>query len=125
MESLGLLSRKEGRAMKESKITFVGQPAKIACDEKCDKAWGINLRPKNQLSNDPDDYEWLSGDELGFAPVFPGIYEGGHTKPRRPGLKHNKWCVRECERLSMSDPGQDDHPLELEDFSIRIKNIGG
>ncbi len=30
----------------EKIITFAGQPAKVGCDEKCNKAWGINNRPR-------------------------------------------------------------------------------
>jgi hypothetical protein len=34
----------------------------------------------------------------------------------------NKWCVRECERCTMSDPGKVDEPLKLRDFSKRVYN---
>jgi hypothetical protein len=107
----------------EKMITFFGQPAKVGCDEKCNKAWGTNNRPQNQLSDDPDDYEYLSDDELGEAPVNPGTSEGGQYKPTNEAEKGNKWCVRECERCEMSGLGEYDKPLSLRDFSKRLKNI--
>ena len=48
----------------EKIIQYFDQPCKVACDEKCEKAWGINNRPRVQLSDDPDDYAFLSDDEL-------------------------------------------------------------
>jgi hypothetical protein len=82
----------------------------ICCDRKCHKAWGVGRRPKNQLflpdvsATDPDDIEYLSDTELDEAPRDPGTYEGGqakpinYTKPNEPPARHNKWCIRECER---------------------------
>lgn len=107
----------------EKIITYMGQAAKVACDEKCNKAWGINNRPYNQLSEADDDTELLSDDELGEAPEDPGTYEGGHAKPINKQGIPNKWCVRECERCVMSNPGESHLPLELKDFSIRRRNI--
>lgn len=107
----------------EKIITYFGQQAKVACDEKCEKAWGNNSRPKNQLSNDEDDWEYLSDDELGEAPITPGTMEGNDLKPINKVGIPNKWCVRECERCAMSNPGQYDQPLKLKDFSKRIQNI--
>lgn len=104
-------------------ITYFGQKAKVACDEKCNKAWGTNSRPTKQLSDDEDDWEWLSDAELGEAPENPGTYEGGHAKPINDSDKMNRWCVRECERCQMSHPGEYDKPLKLKDFSKRIQNI--
>lgn len=69
------------------------------CDGMCNKAWGICNRPKRQLSDDPDDYEYLSDNELGEAQIDPGTYEGGYAKPLVQPTIHNKWCVRECERF--------------------------
>ena len=108
----------------EKIIQYFGEAAKVACDEKCNKAWGINNRPQNQLSDDPDDYEYLSDDELPEAPVHPGTWEGNDKKPVNKADIPNRWCIRECERCSMSNPGQYDKPLKLKDFSIRRKNIG-
>ena len=99
--------------------TYFGFPVTLACDGQCEKAWGINNRPEVQLSKDEDDHAYLSDDELGNAPVDPGVYEGGHAKPRRPVMTHNKWCARECERCRMVDRGE---PIELRDFSKRAYN---
>lgn len=107
----------------EKIIQYVGQYAKVACDEKCNKAWGMNERPTVQLSDDEDDYAYLSDDELGEAPEDPGTYEGGEGKPVDKQGIPNKWCVRECERCSMSSPGKFNEPLRLKDFSERVYNI--
>ena len=66
-------------------VTAYGRPATIACDARCDKAWGWNARPKVQLSDDPDDVEWLADGELGDAPTVSSISEGGDGKPQHPG----------------------------------------
>ena len=110
----------------EKPITFCGQRAKVACDGRCNKAWGISSRPRVQLSENPDDYAFLSDGELGEAPQHPGTSEGGIMKPLIPitrAEQMNKWCVRECERCSMSLPGEYDKPLELRTFSSRRYNI--
>ena len=107
----------------ETIITFFGRKAKVACDKKCNKAWGINWRPSIKFDeNDPDDYAFLADDELGEAPEDPSTYEGGEGKPKPPVQAHNKWCVRECERCAMSKPGEYHMPLELPDFSQRRYN---
>ena len=106
----------------EKIITFFGQPTKVGCDEKCNKAWGINKRPKIQLSADPDDYEYLSDGELDEAPIHPGTWEGNDKKPMNKQGIPNRWCIRECERCAMSDIGESEKTLELKDFSKRIKN---
>lgn len=103
-------------------ITYFGQPARVKCDGNCTKAWGINNRPKIQLSSDEDDYFWLADGELGEAPIDPGTYEGGIAKPLSPNEFPNKWCVRECERCRMSAMGEFDEPLPLRDFSHRRYN---
>ncbi|MEM1062118.1 MAG: hypothetical protein AAGJ97_07315 [Planctomycetota bacterium] len=74
-----------------------GEPDAIACDHNCQFAYGINARPKKQISDDDDDYVYLTDQEAGPAPRDPGTYEGGCGKPLHPD-KHNKWCYRECER---------------------------
>lgn len=109
----------------EKIILYFGQNAKVVCDEKCSKAWGINNRPRVYLSDpetDPDDYYFLADDELPIAPVNPGTYEGGDAKPTSLEQVPNRWCVRECERCAMSSPGKYNEPLELRDLSIRIFN---
>eukprot|EP00919_Chromeraceae_sp_WS-2016_P055429 GHVR01131742.1.p2 GENE.GHVR01131742.1~~GHVR01131742.1.p2 ORF type:complete len:122 (-),score=13.15 GHVR01131742.1:1241-1606(-) len=109
--------------MGEAMITYFGQKARVKCDGVCNKAWGMNNRPKILLSQeDDDDYAWLSDDELGEAPVDPGTYEGGVGKPLSADAFPTKWCVRECERCVMSHPGEYANPLVLRDFSKRVYN---
>lgn len=100
-------------------ILFCGNACRVTCDSACEKAWGINSRPRVSLSRNPDDYAFLADDEVGFAPDDPGTYEGGHGKPMHPG-RHNKWCVRECERCEMHKPSE---TLMIRDFSKRRYNI--
>lgn len=107
----------------EKIITFCGLAAKVNCDEKCHKAFGLAERPSIKLSKDPDDVEWLSDDEVGVAPIDPGSYEGPHAKPISKDEIPNKWCVRACERCNMSQPGEFDKPLALKDWSKRVYNI--
>lgn len=109
--------------MEKLTLTYCGQQVKVACDEKCNKAWGINKRPKEQLSGDPDDYVYLSDNELGEAPVNPRTYEGDDAKPIDKSDIPNKWCVRQCERCEMSDVGKWNEPLKLKDFSVRRYNM--
>lgn len=127
----------------EKLITFCGQTAKVACDEKCNKAWGSGSRPRVYIIDggetevyglgddsiypdddniDIDDYAYLADDELGEAPKDPETYEGGQAKPTDKSQIGNKWCIRECERCSMSDVGKYNQPLELQDFSKRNYN---
>ncbi len=78
-------------------------PEIIACDGKCEKAWGICNRPKVQLDpENEDNYYFLPDQDLGIAPVDPGTEEGGHKKPvflsDRLDDRCIKWCFRECER---------------------------
>lgn len=109
----------------EKIITYFGQQAKVACDEKCEKAWGISERQTVSLSDDEDDFAWLSDNELSEAPEDPGTYEGGDGKPVDKIGIPNKWCVRECERCKMSKPGEYNQPLKLDDWSNRVYNIPG
>lgn len=106
----------------EKLITYFGQKAKVACDEKCNKAWG-STRPKEQLFDDEDDYVLLSDEELGDAPENPGTYENDIPKPINKQNIPNTWCVRECERCAMSEHGKYNEPLLLKDFSKRRYNI--
>lgn len=105
--------------MFEKKITYFGQTAIVSCDAKCDKAWGINNRPKVYLKDEdeyPDDFYYLADGELGTAPIDPGTYEGNDGKPddARSAEDMNRWCVRECERCSLNGP--------INDFSKRVYN---
>ena len=104
--------------MHTKEIKWFGFAAVLACDGLCEKAYGINNRPKVSLSEDEDDFAWLSDGELVDAPIDPGTYEGGCAKPTDPSGK-NKWCARECERSVVADPG---HPITLPDFSRRCFN---
>ena len=107
----------------EKIITYFGQDAKVGCDKKCNKAWGHNSRPKIEFDeNEPDDYAYLSDDEIGEAPEDPGTYEGGHAKPIDETQIPNKWCVRECERCAISKPNESHLELELPDYSKRNYN---
>ncbi len=106
-------------------IVYFGQAATVACDAKCEKAWGINSRPKHYLvgeDKDPDDYEFLADHELAKAPKDPGTYEGGDAKPRNDVGRMNKWCVRECERCWISKAGKPNETPRLPDFSKRLSN---
>lgn len=109
--------------MFQKDIICFGNKIKIACDGKCEKAWGISNRPKIILDeNDEDDFAYLSDDELGIAPEDPGTYEGGFGKPEANEEKLNKWCYRECERCSKIEHGENIQS-NLNDFSKRVYNI--
>jgi len=104
----------------QKEVLAFGKNILIGCDEKCNKAWGINSREKNQLSEDEDDYCFLSDDELGIAPIDPGTYECTSAKPKNDNQKLNKWCFRECERLERCNIGEE---LKLHDWSKRFYNM--
>ncbi len=99
-------------------IIMHGHPIILICDGKCNKAWGVSNRPSVQLSDDENDFEYLSDGELGIAPVDPGTYEGGDCKPKDKQL--NKWCARECER---STKIEDCKEFKLSDFTKRHANM--
>ncbi len=109
--------------MPEATITYFGHPAKVCCDGNCSKAWGINNRPRVQLSDNEDDYELLADHELGDAPEDPGTYEGWQGKPLSASEFPNRWCVRECERCRMSEFGKYAEPLAVKKFDERRRNI--
>jgi len=106
----------------EAVILFFGRKVKVVCDRQCHKAYGINNRPRIQLSDDTDDCAFLADGELSEAPADPGTYEGGDAKPDSPDDFPNKWCVRECERCAMSQPGEWMLLLEAPSFAERIYN---
>jgi hypothetical protein len=116
------MKKTDGTEIIQKEISFCGKKCILACDAKCEKAWGINSRPKVELSSDPDNYELLADGELGEAPIDPGTYEGGDEKPQDKFSRLNRWCARECERSVMIDVGD---PLKLPDYSKRFKNIPG
>jgi len=111
------------------RVLFCGQRITLACDGRCDKAWGINGRPKRQLSANEDDYVYIGDDELGRAPP-PGktciLSEGGHLKPSARPLRPsdsdrmNKWCARECERRVRVPEGE---PIVLRNMAQPRPNI--
>jgi hypothetical protein len=104
-------------------ITYFGQTARVVCDERCEKAWGRDDRPRLQHdAEDPDDYSFLADHELGTAPADPGTTEGDDRKPVNNEGIPNRWCVRQCERCAMSMPGKYLEPLAPVDFSIRQRN---
>lgn len=110
--------------MLEKKLKFCGQQVTVACDGQCHKAWGINSRPHLQLTDNIDDYAYPADHELGFAPADPGTTEGDDAKPcasvaTDPAII-NKWCVRECERMSMHEAHE---PVKLRTFDKRRYNI--
>ena len=94
----------------EKKIMFCFQQARVACDGNCEKAWGISSRPMDNDGN------YISDSNLPIAPIDPGTYEGGHGKPLSASQFPTKWCVRECERCTITPPGYPDNPLILPKF---------
>jgi len=103
----------------------------IICDGCCQKAWGIAVRPRIQLSDNEDDIVWLADDELPEAPADPGTTEGDYGKPFAHSSEANargmnKWCARQCERSEAFYPGMgatgDPVPV-LPDWSKRVFNI--
>lgn len=87
----------------KSEILYFGNTVTVQCDGNCEKAWGWASRPQKRI--DENWIIYLSDRETGEAPADPGTYEGGYGKPRSNQEFPNKWCVRQCERCFMSDPG--------------------
>ncbi len=114
--------------MLKKSIKAYGRSLVIACDGRCDKAWGINGRPRTLLSDtNPDDYVYQGDDELGTAPgpgSTRGLSEGGDLKPSASlltdGERMNKWCFRECERCDSFEVGQE---IRLRDMRRPKPNI--
>ncbi|KVP39722.1 hypothetical protein [Burkholderia ubonensis] len=105
--------------MHTKQIVWFGRSVTLACDGKCNKAWGLQNRPKVRFDQlDPDDYAYKADGELGEAPGDPGTSEGGHLKPASPSGM-NRWCSRECERSSIFESGV---PVQVRDFSQRSYN---
>ncbi len=111
--------------MLKKAIVYFRKEVILACDGQCNKAWGINGRPKIKLSKDADDYGWKGDDELEQA-GWPGSWEGGDgrpsDKPLKPRDAHlmNKWCARECERSGMFAPSE---PIVLRNMKKPAPNI--
>lgn len=53
--------------MAQKTISYFGRAMLVACDEHCHKAWGVNNRPRVQLSDDEDDYAFLYGAAIQHA----------------------------------------------------------
>lgn len=106
--------------MLKSQVRMFGKQRIIACDERCDKAWGMNERPEIVFDEDDlDDFAYLADHELGTAPDCSNWWEGGHNKPQSKEERHNKWCVRACERSTIFEIGEE---IVLKDFSSRVYN---
>jgi hypothetical protein len=104
----------------QKQIVWFGRDCTLACDGKCDKAWGITNRPSVSFDQEePDDIAWLTDHELVEAPICTGVWEGGHGKPTGPH-EMNKWCARECERSGIFEQGEN---IVLSDFSVRQYNM--
>ena len=98
-------------------IMYMGEPATVACDELCHKAWGFHSRPKLFLDENKDDYKFMSDDEFDIAP-YPDTIEGTEKKPKRVKSRLNRWCVREFERCYIGPP---DNEIVLPTFP-RVPN---
>ena len=98
----------------KKQITYFRERATVACDGRCDKAWGRQVRPHV----DPDDFEsdFAADADLETAPEDPETYEGGVAKPTQLEDRMNKWCTRQCERCWISPVGQPGAPVELPTF---------
>ena len=105
-----------------TQVTTMGRERLYVCDRRCEKAWGVNGRrhdPASSIDFDgEDDIVYLSDGETGTAPRDPGTYEGGHGKPMHPE-RHNKWCMRECERCDRIEEGE---AILVPDYSVRHYN---
>jgi hypothetical protein len=110
--------------MISKEIVAFGERQVIACDKKCEKAFGLNGRPFEQLSEDVDDIVWLADSEVGIAPTSGKtviMSEGFNMKPN-PDLEDsllNKWCYRQCERCVSAKTVE---AIQLPDFSKRQYN---
>ena len=107
-------------------ITCFGKRSLIACDGKCNKAWGMNgHRPRIQFDpDDPDDFAYYSDDFLGEAPEHSDVWECCDTKPSCSEDRLNKWCARECERsVIVENKDNSVISIELPDFSSLHYNI--
>ena len=95
-------------------ITFLGQSAVLICDNGCAQAWGLNSRPTVEVAG----RTFYISDNEQRAPDNPGTEEGGHMKPANVenAYKLNRWCVRECERSTLVQSGEE---FKLPDWSTR------
>ena len=102
----------------QKEIVYFGRSTTMYCDGKCDKAWGINSRPRIEVGK--NEY-WVSDNEFDKAPDNPGTYEGGQSKPKiHSGENMNHWCARECERCKIIDENEKPLKENLINFEERV-----
>jgi hypothetical protein len=107
--------------MLKKDVIYCGKGATIFCDGRCNKAWGIQIRPRLYLDKngapvvkpirpsrdfDWDNFVYIPDALLGAAPLQPGTWEGGDGKPdpdEPSAEKMNKWCARQCERSELCE----------------------
>ena len=113
--------------MIQKQVRFFGEQVVLACDGRCDKAWGINGRARVLLSTKDDDHVLVPDSALGAAPPpgqTVGVAEGNDCKPSAvpltDGGRMNKWCARECERGGIYKLSE---PLSLRDLENPRTNI--
>jgi hypothetical protein len=66
-------------------VLYCAQQVCVACDGRCDLAWGRDWQG-------PRDWP---------APDDPGTAEGPDSKPKSPEQRLNRWCARQCERSQL------------------------
>lgn len=119
------LLRRYGGAMLKKQIRFFGQDVVLACDGRCDKAWGINGRAQVRLGEDADDYVFVPDSALGSA-EYPQTWEGlamegrPSDEPLADAEQMNRWCARECERSGIFKL---DEPVVLRDLENPCPNM--
>jgi hypothetical protein len=124
------------------RVFMHGRHQVLACDGKCDKAWGINGRPRlfymeeeqppralkeGERPRDDDDMVFVRDSDLGTAPgpgKTRGLSEGSDLKPSAvplaDGQAMNKWCARECEP---GDRFKEGEPIVLKDLENPRPNM--
>lgn len=111
--------------MLKKQIRFFGEHVVLACDGRCDKAWGISGRARVRLSEDVDDYVYVPDSALGSA-EYPQTWEGlamegrPSDEPLADAERMNRWCARECERSGIYKL---DEPLVLRDMENPRPNM--
>lgn len=109
--------------MLQTEIKWMGRQCLAVCDHKCEKAWGEERRPIRPSAlgcepapsfdfDDMDDYVMLPDHEVGISTVV--MRELGEHPDR-----HTRWCVRECERSSVIEAGEE---IAYRDFRYPFYN---
>lgn len=99
----------------KKEIKSLGNTVVVACDSRCDKAWGLSERPGRSAFGNVDarrGVEYLGDFELGKAPAAFG------DKPETYEQFPTKWCINHCERSISSNPKEFDES-NVPDFSVR------